>query len=132
MTLTTVLQDEKGLGGKTVDVRQGEKKTIQIFFFKSNGAPYAFLGTITEIKVRISRGASYSAIEKLLSLTGVTKITSTELAGSIGVSFALSDTETLGMPVNATTGLSVTVSTSSTTDEVDVPSAINVQAALVP
>lgn len=132
MNLTCVIQDEKGLGGKTVDVRQGEIKTLQVFFLKANGAPYPFLGTITEIVVKISRGAGFAALQKLLSTTTVSKITSTELAGAIGISFGLTAADTAGLPVSSTTGMSVSVSTSSTTDEVDFPSAINVQAALVP
>ncbi len=129
MKLNFAVRDEKGNGGQNVEIHQGEKKTINVFWFDETGCPYVF-PAITALVAKISQGSS-PALQKTLAAMQLTLITSDDLNGVIGVSIPLSTADT-ALPVSSTLGMSLTITNSTTSvDELDLPNVFNVTAPLV-
>lgn len=131
MKLKYALVDEDGNGGQLVSLRQGEIKRLDIFLFEPTGKPYVF-PTITEIVLKISTGASGTPLTKKLSDSEITKLTSSELSGTIGFRIPLSAADTALLPVSSTLGMSLEVTNSTTAvDKQDFPASLDVSRPLV-
>ena len=131
MKLGYVIEDEDGVGGKNISIRQGEIKSLKVFLYKSNGAPHVF-SDVDEATFKISKGASATPLSKSLTVAGVTEITSPELGGTIGFVLALTAAETAGLPVSSTLDMSLEVTdTGIAIDKQDFPDSLDVSAPLV-
>ncbi len=129
MDLNYVLEDEKGNAGQSIDLTQSEIKTIKVFWFKSNGVPYAPLA-ITELLVKVFKGALITPLAKSLGDNTVSLISGN--GGYIGFEFTMSASDTATLPISSTVGMSAIVINSTTgEDKLDLPNAFNVAAQLV-
>jgi hypothetical protein len=131
MKLGYIIQDEDGIGGKNISVRQGENKILQFFLFKANGAPKVFL-SVDEVVLKISKGASATPLSKSLTGGGIALITSPELGGAIGFTVTLAAADTAGLPVSSTLNMSAAITdTGVQIDEQDFAASLDVSAPLV-
>lgn len=129
MNIKYILKDEAGNEGTNLSLVQGETKALSCFFLDANGAPFAVVGSITELIAKIFLGVSTPSLQKKLSLSQVTLITGN--GGTIGFSFSLSAVDSASIPASSTVNMSAVISTASSTQELDMPSALNVQAPLI-
>lgn len=119
MTLKYLVTDDAGNSGQYIPLTQGEARTLTVLLQKPDGSPFVIPeASYDEIIVKVYKGVSGSPIQKLLSTSAVTEITSEALGGLIGFRFALTAVETAtivanssGIPVMATFSLNSVVMT---------------------
>lgn len=102
MKLAYIVKDDKGNVGQSIPLTKGESRIITVFLFDSNGVPFSYSGTITEIDLKIFSTISVASIRKKLSLSEVTAITQAgpQTSNLIGFQFSLSAANTNAMAAN--------------------------------
>jgi hypothetical protein len=135
MQLNYIAKDDKGNVGQQIPLTQGESRNISIFLFNSDGTPFTYSGTISELLLKIFSTINQASIQKKYSLSQVTPITESGGASSnlIGFSFNLAAADTGSMaPNNSGLPMTATVTDSGgNTFELDFISLFNVTVPVV-
>lgn len=128
MNLHYLLKDEAGNVGVRIDLIQGERKTLQLYWFELSGLPF-FAADPTEITVAIFKGQGNAPLLKKLSLAKVTSLTAID--GDIGLEFELTEADTAALPVSAALSAEVIWVSAEGTFVLNLPGALNVAAPAV-
>jgi hypothetical protein len=82
---------------------QGESRTISVLLFNTDGSPFLYTGTLSELLVKVYASVSAASIQKKFSLSQVTPIyqrLGTTNQGIMGFQFALSAADTATIAAN--------------------------------